>query len=169
MSSREDVERLRALSERDVTLREGLWELCLFVGRPERFDTWVGCPPRRGEPFASDGSEAEYLLLDSGAVCFYVPLADESHRVIGADLREMLALGLHGNWAGFDELAYRWDNGLAEVAADLAEGTALAYRTPREEATVARLAAEFDLQPWPTTVPEVRARLIELQDLLPAE
>lgn len=164
MSSHEDLAALRVLVDAEPAVREGLDDYCLlFVDPGEKVDAeaWTGCPPRRGVLFAQDGSEHEYSLLESGAVLLYTPLSDRPYVVVGADLREFLALLLHSNGAGIGALGYDWE----EAADELADGPGLDDEdvSEVERAALARLSEVFGLARWPV----VRSRLDELQGLLP--
>lgn len=161
MGSQDDLVALKRLIRSESRVEEGLDQYCVLVGEPESFDEWTDAPPRRGAPFAGDGSEHEFCLLDSGAVLVYTPLSDTPYHVVGADLREFLALLLRGNGAQIGSLGYDWDATVDELAAG---------PDPEEELSddelhaLDRLTATFELRPWP----EVRRRLEELQVLLSA-
>ncbi len=140
---------------------EGLAEYCVLVAEGDSFDTWVDAPPRRGEPFAHDGSEHEFCLLDNGVVMLYTPLSDTPYHVVGADLREFLCLLLHGNGAQLGALAYSWDESVSELAGGPDPDGEL---SDPERHALARLTEIFGLVRWP----DPRARLTELEALLPA-
>lgn len=122
------------------------------------------CTPINSVAFASTGGDGVHFSLvdlgdgpaESSPVVMTVPMAfgDDlrSNWVLGADLREFLALGFHGGWFTLEQLAYdpAWP-------AELARATTQAASQP-----VTRLAAELDLRPWA----EVEARLRQLQDQL---
>ena len=156
-SSSEDLAVLRELVAAEEDVAAGLDEYCLILLAREQFDDWVGAQPRRGEPFASDGSEAEFCLTDDGVVLMYVPLADAPHLVVGEDLLEFLALLVTAHPAGLSVLAYR---GLSAANAAAMDASG---RSGAEAFALARLAERFDLRPWPA----LRPRLDELQDRLP--
>lgn len=83
-----DLDTLRALLHSEPEIRAGLDEYCVLVADPDDFDEWKDCPPRRGQPFAQDGSEHEFCLLENGTVLLYTPLSEVPYLVVGANLRE---------------------------------------------------------------------------------
>lgn len=155
-----DLDALRALLHSEPEIRAGPDEYCVLVADPDDFDEWKDCPPRRGQPFAQDGSEHEFCLLENGTVLLYTPLSEVPYLVVGANLREFLGLLLHGNGAQVGGLAYDWNETVAELAVgSVDEDDEL---TPAEQAVVARLTGIFELSRW-TCLPE---RLRELEALL---
>ena len=162
MGSRDDLAQLHALIRSEPDVAEGLDDYCVLVAEAETFGTWSDAPPRRGEPFAHDGSEHEFCLLEEGAVLLYTPLSDTPHVVVGADLREFLALLLLGNGAEIGGLGY--EHGRNETISRLRQGPDPdGDLTDLERQTLARLRESFALVPWP----DPGARLDELAALLP--
>ena len=156
-SSRADLQRLRELADADAAFAEGLDRWNILLGDPSEDGEWTDCPPRIGMTFASDGTEHEFSLLDSGAVVLYTPLSDTPYVVVGADMREFFALLLETNGSGVGALGYDVDEGVAALAEQEDE------LDPEELLVLENLEREFGVTPWRNH----RARLEQLQELLP--
>ena len=111
----------------------------------ERWEYW--CTPTNSVAFAATGGNGvHYSLVDvddgideASPVVMTVPMQfDDPNRIVGADLREFLALGLRSGYFAFEGLAYG-----ADFEADIA-GTA----EPGRQRMLDDLAARLDLRSW---------------------
>lgn len=117
--------------------------------------------PAGAIPFASTGGDGvHFSIVPTGGawpVVMTAPMAFTSpNHVVGADLREFLALGCRIGYFRLERLAYSW--GRQELISMLQTTT---EPDPAEQNLLAALVAEFDLEPWPN----VEARLTELAAL----
>lgn len=135
-------------------LADGLGDFGLFVADPAepRPGSYDDSPPD-GRMFGSTGGDGVHfsVLVGTGAVVMTAPMAfDRPNLVLGAELREFLALGCHTGYFHLDRLAYGW--GRAGMIAELSSAP------PPDGPPLRRLIAEFGLRPWV----DVERRLDEL-------
>jgi len=169
------------MSERVPSMLARLWGLA--GGRPEdpscdwnaTFDP-VGlilhAPPRRAEywctpmntiTFAGTGGDGVHygLLSIDGAVTDFspvvmtVPMSDTPNMIVGANLKEFLALGCRFGYFALEQLVYARDATIEELELGRYDPDASAA----ELALLAKLSREFALVPWQRP----RARLDELK------
>jgi hypothetical protein len=173
-----DWPRLWALAER-LAERAGdpdyvFFPLGLRLHGPDG-DRWdYDATPVNSTTFASTGGDGVHFGLLHGStaasptapVAMTVPMQfDAPNHVVGASLREFLALGCRTGYFQLEQLAYRW--GRLEVVSRLEaghwdagwEGWAGLEEAIAPVELLAALTQEFDLAPWAN----VEQRLTELQ------
>ena len=153
----DELERLLRFVARDDETRYTLDSMGLCLVEDGGAGEWTDCPPPpEGELFADTGGESEYYLRHDSSVALYVPLADTPYVVVGASIREWLALAVDQGFT-LDGLAYDWEDGLAELQDE-------PWRDeldPPEQRLLDELVTQMDLQPWadvPGRLAELRAR-----------
>jgi hypothetical protein len=84
---------------------------------------------------------------------------DRPNLVLGADLREFLALGRATGYAVLEQLAHDLDGDWGRAAVVRRAQAGVVEGSARDAALLDALAREFDLRPWP----DVAGRLAELE------
>ncbi|TVT38148.1 hypothetical protein FNH05_24485 [Amycolatopsis rhizosphaerae] len=128
------------------------------AGPDRAWDYWA--TPAGAITFASTGGDGvHFSFVPRGGtwpVVMTVPMAfDTPNHVVGADLREFLALGCRTGYYALERLAYGWGRGelIAALQAAGPPGDGL-----EERHLLGALVIEFGLRPWP----DVGERLAEL-------
>lgn len=132
----------------------------ILLAPPHRYEYW--CTPINSLTFATTGGDGvHYGLLnvsgeftDFSPVVMTVPACEKPNTIVGANLKEFLALGCRYGYFSLEQLVYQPSQTLEELHCRRTnpEGT-------REERSLLdRLSSEFNLQPW--VAPE--HRLLEL-------
>jgi hypothetical protein len=109
-----------------------------------------------------EGVHFSALLPDrhgAAPIVMTAPLVfDRPTTVVGADLREFLALGCTSCYCCLEQLAHDIDGDWGRAAAIRRAGSARPEGTSHDPALVGALSREFSLRPWP----DVAGRLAEL-------
>lgn len=117
---------------------------------PKREDYW--CTPLNALTFARTGGDGTHYSLLSlprvsrveQPIVMTVPMSDEPNVVVGANLRDFLALGCRFGYFALEQLVYD----RRETIALLKLREFDAERSPSEIRMLKRLAKTFDLRPW---------------------
>ena len=128
---------------------------------PKRERYW--CTPLHAKTFArtgGDGTHYSFLSIPRIAraerpIVMTVPMSDEPNVIVGANLREFLALGCRFGYFALEGLVYD----PRETLASLKRGTYHPEATRKEIRMLKLLEKTFCVRPWP----EPKKRLAELR------
>ena len=163
------LERLWNLAGGDPRDSEADWNATfdpvglILLAPPRNFGYW--CTPTNSTTFATTGGDGVHFGwvglpiqdVDFWPIVMTVPMWDSSNLIVGASLREFLALGCRFGYFSLEQLVYDFPNTVAILRSgefdEEAGGT--------ERALLARLTSEFSLVPWPD--PESRLQALQEQ------
>jgi hypothetical protein len=122
----------------------------ILLAPPRRFEYW--CTPLNSLTFATTGGDGvHYGLLDVNGeftdfspVVMTVPMCEAPNTIVGANLKEFLALGCRYGYFSLEQLVYQ----RAQTLEELSRRRANPVGTPEERSLLDRLSSEFGLQPW---------------------
>lgn len=134
--------------------------------RPSGFEE----APRNVVTFASTGGDGvHFSFLDTGSgiandspVVMTVPMADQPNRVVGANLRHFLGLGLNSGFFILEQLQY----GFAEMVGELDRRHWEQELSPAGRELLGRMAREFALVGWSAYGEQLQALERDFADLL---
>jgi hypothetical protein len=164
-----DRRRLWALAARvGGTAGDAFGDVGLFLEDPAGPDRDAGYDdsPAGSVLIASAGAEGVHFSAlppdgrGAAPIVMTTPLVfDRPNTVVGADLREFLALGCTSCYCCLEQLAHDVDGDWGRAAAIRRAGSARSADASHAPALVDALAREFALRPWP----DVAGRLAELE------
>ena len=122
----------------------------ILMAPPKHGGYW--CTPRNSAAFAGTGGDGVHYSfvnvpdtpLDSSPIVMTVPMSDYPNIIVGASLREFLALGCRFGYFSLEQLAYDFDN----TTDLLLTGEFDPAATAAERSLLQRLTDAFDLKPW---------------------
>jgi hypothetical protein len=128
----------------------------ILLTPPRNYGYW--CTPTNSLTFATTGGDGvHYGLLatngeftDFSPVVMTVPMCDAPNTIVGANLREFLALGCRFGYFALEQLIYR----RKETLLDLKNARFGPEIGIRERGLLVQLASAFEVLPW--TNPEQR-------------
>lgn len=135
----------------------------ILLAPPRNYDYW--CTPLNSLTFATTGGDGVHFgilavdgeFTDFSPTVMTVPMCDTPNVIVGANLKEFLALGCRLGYFGLEQLVYNRRATLREL-----ELTDFDSEIGQSEKTLLRrIASTFNLEPWAR--PE--QRLEELQAL----
>ncbi|MBH9579386.1 hypothetical protein [Inhella proteolytica] len=133
----------------------------ILLAPPRNYGYW--CTPLNSLTFATTGGDGvHYGLLaldgqftDFSPVVMTVPMSDTSNTIVGANLKEFLALGIRFGYFGLEQLVYDRHNTMQELELPNFDQE----MSQRERSLLNLISSEFNIRPWS----RVDQRLKELQ------
>ena len=140
----------------------------ILMAPPKHGGYW--CTPRNSIAFAGTGGDGVHYSfvtmpdtpLDSSPIVMTVPMSDYPNIIVGADLREFLALGCRFGYFSLEQLAYDFDNTTDLLLTRDFDSDA----TPADRSLLTRLSDAFAVKPWDDPAARLETLAAQYEHLL---